>query len=272
MGRWMSPDPGWFLASHLSNPQSWNQYAYVLNNPSSLDFPGPTHCRFRRRQFHDFSREHMKAPRILAIILFCFGIFELAMVMKSVTSRRKATMMLQAADTFRLGLTSKAQAQTSFSHIGLKTSDEACSASRGSCEGIAVEIANTPELSENTAGRIASYAIAHISVLRPASLTGNFYFVSDRLKHMSVRLATARADVGVELKATDYDEDAVTIMRHDYHTGSDTFEQNAGPSRQGGVSLGAARLLNLNCLESLFGCSANGELWLRVPSRASDNP
>jgi len=33
MGRWVSPDPGWFLAAHLSNPQSWNMYAYVLNNP-----------------------------------------------------------------------------------------------------------------------------------------------------------------------------------------------------------------------------------------------
>jgi RHS repeat-associated protein len=33
IGRWISPDPGWFLAAHLSNPQSWNLYAYVLNNP-----------------------------------------------------------------------------------------------------------------------------------------------------------------------------------------------------------------------------------------------
>jgi RHS repeat-associated protein len=33
MGRWTSPDPGWFLAVDLGNPQSWNQYAYVINNP-----------------------------------------------------------------------------------------------------------------------------------------------------------------------------------------------------------------------------------------------
>ena len=39
MGRWTSPDPGWFIASHLSNPQSWNQYAYVLNNPLGYTDP-----------------------------------------------------------------------------------------------------------------------------------------------------------------------------------------------------------------------------------------
>ncbi len=33
MGRWMSPDPGWFLAVHKANPQTWNMYAYVVNNP-----------------------------------------------------------------------------------------------------------------------------------------------------------------------------------------------------------------------------------------------
>jgi RHS repeat-associated protein len=33
MGRWMSPDPGWFLAAHLGNPQTWNMYTYANNNP-----------------------------------------------------------------------------------------------------------------------------------------------------------------------------------------------------------------------------------------------
>jgi RHS repeat-associated protein len=33
MGRWTSPDPGWFLAADLANPQTWNEYAYVTNNP-----------------------------------------------------------------------------------------------------------------------------------------------------------------------------------------------------------------------------------------------
>jgi hypothetical protein len=29
----MSPDPGWFLAGHKGDPQTWNMYAYASNNP-----------------------------------------------------------------------------------------------------------------------------------------------------------------------------------------------------------------------------------------------
>jgi len=32
-GRWLSPDPAGLGAVNLTNPQSWNRYAYVLNNP-----------------------------------------------------------------------------------------------------------------------------------------------------------------------------------------------------------------------------------------------
>jgi len=32
-GRWISPDPAGMSAVSLSNPQSWNRYAYVLDNP-----------------------------------------------------------------------------------------------------------------------------------------------------------------------------------------------------------------------------------------------
>ncbi|HXL21323.1 MAG TPA: RHS repeat-associated core domain-containing protein [Candidatus Dormibacteraeota bacterium] len=32
-GRWASPDPAGLAAADPSNPQSWNRYAYVLNNP-----------------------------------------------------------------------------------------------------------------------------------------------------------------------------------------------------------------------------------------------
>ena len=40
-GRWHSPDPAGRSAASLSNPQSWNRYAYVLNNPlSSVDPQG----------------------------------------------------------------------------------------------------------------------------------------------------------------------------------------------------------------------------------------
>ncbi|MGA2234435.1 MAG: RHS repeat-associated core domain-containing protein [Terriglobales bacterium] len=35
-GRWISPDPLGRGAVTLANPQSWNRYAYVLNNPLKL--------------------------------------------------------------------------------------------------------------------------------------------------------------------------------------------------------------------------------------------
>src|SRR5207253_433912 len=35
-GRWISPDPAGAAVASLLNPQSWNRYAYVLNNPNSF--------------------------------------------------------------------------------------------------------------------------------------------------------------------------------------------------------------------------------------------
>jgi RHS repeat-associated protein len=39
MGRWMSPDPKAPSAKTLMNPQKWNKYNYVLNNPLSMFDP-----------------------------------------------------------------------------------------------------------------------------------------------------------------------------------------------------------------------------------------
>ncbi|HXH48683.1 MAG TPA: RHS repeat-associated core domain-containing protein [Terriglobia bacterium] len=39
LGRWMTPDPADMAAADPSNPQSWNRYAYVLNNPVTLTDP-----------------------------------------------------------------------------------------------------------------------------------------------------------------------------------------------------------------------------------------
>ncbi len=39
LGRWMHPDPAGLAAVDPSNPQSWNGYAYVLNNPTNLIDP-----------------------------------------------------------------------------------------------------------------------------------------------------------------------------------------------------------------------------------------
>ncbi|HXJ95146.1 MAG TPA: RHS repeat-associated core domain-containing protein [Terriglobia bacterium] len=37
--RWLTPDPAGLAAVDLTNPQSLNRYAYVLNNPTTLIDP-----------------------------------------------------------------------------------------------------------------------------------------------------------------------------------------------------------------------------------------
>ena len=44
MGRFLSPDPGWFDAIDPQNPQTWNLYAYVLNNPLAIVDPDGYDC------------------------------------------------------------------------------------------------------------------------------------------------------------------------------------------------------------------------------------
>ena len=43
-GRWLSPDPAGRNAVDPANPQSWNRYAYVLNNPLSYKDPTGLWC------------------------------------------------------------------------------------------------------------------------------------------------------------------------------------------------------------------------------------
>ncbi len=44
-GRWLSPDPIGLGAVNPGNPQSWNRYSYVNNNPlNSMDLFGLNHC------------------------------------------------------------------------------------------------------------------------------------------------------------------------------------------------------------------------------------
>src|SRR5207249_11405424 len=38
-GRWLTPDPAGKKAVHLGDPQTWNMYAYVRNNPTTLTDP-----------------------------------------------------------------------------------------------------------------------------------------------------------------------------------------------------------------------------------------
>lgn len=46
MGRFMSPDPSGLLAQHPEDPQSWNLYAYVRNNPLILIDPNGLDCLY----------------------------------------------------------------------------------------------------------------------------------------------------------------------------------------------------------------------------------
>jgi RHS repeat-associated protein len=39
MGRWLSPDPGGLKVVKFDDPQTWNMYAYVRNNPTTLTDP-----------------------------------------------------------------------------------------------------------------------------------------------------------------------------------------------------------------------------------------
>jgi RHS repeat-associated protein len=44
MGRWASPDPAGLAAVDPTKPQSWNRYAYVLNNPLAARDPSGLDC------------------------------------------------------------------------------------------------------------------------------------------------------------------------------------------------------------------------------------
>ncbi len=46
LGRWMRPDPAGLAAVNPANPQSWNRYAYVLNNPLRAIDPLGLDCVF----------------------------------------------------------------------------------------------------------------------------------------------------------------------------------------------------------------------------------
>ena len=45
-GRWLSPDPSGIAATDPSTPQSWNRYAYVMNNPMSSVDPNGLYCQW----------------------------------------------------------------------------------------------------------------------------------------------------------------------------------------------------------------------------------
>lgn len=46
MGRWMSPDPSGLAFARLTNPQTFNLYAYALNNPLRYTDPTGLYCYY----------------------------------------------------------------------------------------------------------------------------------------------------------------------------------------------------------------------------------
>jgi len=72
-GRWMTPDPGGVKVVKLDNPQTWNMYAYALDNPTTLNDPsglytwartcdqGDTACQERRQEFRNALTDVAKA-------------------------------------------------------------------------------------------------------------------------------------------------------------------------------------------------------------------
>jgi uncharacterized protein RhaS with RHS repeats len=50
MGRFMKPNSGWFIAADPRNPQSWNMYAYALNNPLANVDPNGLDCVYFNSQ------------------------------------------------------------------------------------------------------------------------------------------------------------------------------------------------------------------------------
>ena len=65
LGRWMSPDPAGLAAVDPTNPQSWNRYSYVLNNPLALIDPlGLSDCPDDKSTCGDDPGENTGAPGV----------------------------------------------------------------------------------------------------------------------------------------------------------------------------------------------------------------
>jgi RHS repeat-associated protein len=56
-GRWISPDPAGLKAVNPMNPQTWNRYAYVANNPLSVTDPsGLIRCPYHMGGIYNFGK------------------------------------------------------------------------------------------------------------------------------------------------------------------------------------------------------------------------
>jgi hypothetical protein len=101
-------------------------------------------------------------------------LIEVLLVIRAVQAKATAIQMLRAVDRFRLGVTSKAEAEASLRALKLTPEDEACSAVVGTCQGIGVVLSNQPQLPRGDIAYFLENAVGKISIVRPTYVVGNF--------------------------------------------------------------------------------------------------
>jgi hypothetical protein len=203
-----------------------------------------------------------RVGRAAAILACCFLLMQVVLVIKAIRARATAIQMLRAVDLFRLGVTSKAEAEIKLRELKLTTEDEACSAAPDPCAGIGVVLANHPLSRGSLASVLAGVSV--ISVFRPTSLVANFYFYSDRLQLAEVAFATEKTFVGTSFAATDSSEHAVSSWLVNKRSGHERYFRVLDPAHQKGASLGSADIFDLGCMESFRGCNTASQLWPSV--------
>jgi hypothetical protein len=203
----------------------------------------------------------MKPFRIVLAIVCCFILMELTLGLEAVRSKAKALQMLQTMDTFKLGVTSRAEVDSEMRQLGLVPQDEACSASTGPCNGIGLELANYPESSKRPVASVLEFIAERISVFRPTYLVANFYFHSDRLAVAEMQFSTDKASIGTMLASTNLGEHTTTEWRRNNRTGNETLVRVLDPAHEQGALFRLADIFDLGCMESIRGCNTALELW-----------
>lgn len=199
--------------------------------------------------------------RATAVVACCLVLLQAALVPRAFKAKATAIQLLQTVDRFRLGVTSKAEAEASLRALKLTTEDEACSAVVGRCEGIGFEVSNQLQLPRGDIAYLLEFAIGKASLFRPTYLVGNFYFNSDRLVFGAMRFSTDKASIGTEFALADPVEVEFPLWRRNNRTGDESYFRSIGPMHQKEVSLGSSDVFDIGCMKSILGCNTPVELW-----------
>jgi len=199
--------------------------------------------------------------RATAVVACCLLLLEVVLVIRAVQAKATAIRLLQVVDRFRLGVTSKTEAEASLRALKLDPEDEACSAVVGPCEGIGFELSNQLLLPRGDIAFILEYAIGKISVFRPTYLVGNFYFNSDRLASGGITFSTDEVSIGTEFALADPVEEQFPLWRRSNRTGDESYFRVIDPVHEKEASLGSSNLFDVKCMKSFWGCNTAVELW-----------